>query len=69
MKKRKKMTHITEKQAEDIIQMFLTEDENTTRVISERLGVSAWHVDRVLNNYLQGKVRKAVVNSYLRYQE
>lgn len=63
------MTHITEKQAEDIIQMFLTEDENTTRVISEKLGVSAWHVDRVLNNYLEGKMSKVEVNRYVRYQE
>ncbi|SFN68117.1 hypothetical protein SAMN05444369_101306 [Capnocytophaga haemolytica] len=63
------MTHITQEDEAKIIDLFLTENENTTRVISEKLGVSAWHVDRVLNNYLQGKVRKAVVNSYIRYQE
>ncbi|AMD85104.1 hypothetical protein AXF12_05970 [Capnocytophaga haemolytica] len=69
MRKRRKMTHITQEDEAKIIDLFLTENENTTRVISEKLGVSAWHVDRVLNNYLQGKVRKAVVNSYIRYQE
>lgn len=63
------MTHITQEDEAKIIDLFLTENENTTRVISEKLGISTWHVDRVLNNYLEGKMSKVEVNSYVRYRD